>query len=163
MADEFDVIVIGSGPPGENAAGRAVVVSCGTTALVPPIPGLREAWPWTNVEITSAKELPRRLLVLGGGAIGAELAQCFKRLGSEEVTVFEGAPRLLIREEPFAGEEVGAAFEAEGIQVLLDSRVSAVRRDARDAPVTAVLEEGREFEGDEILVAVGRSPRTTDI
>jgi dihydrolipoamide dehydrogenase len=164
LAGERTVEVEGRG--GEKTvltARRAVVVSCGTTASVPPISGLREAWPWTNVEITSAKELPRRLLVLGGGAIGAEMAQCFKRLGCEEVTVFDGAPRLLFREEPFAGEEVRAAFEADGIQVLLESRVSAVRREAKDAPATAVLEDDREFEGDEILVAVGRSPRTVDI
>src|SRR5205085_6198261 len=82
------------GPDGGVArltARRAVVVSNGTTAAIPPIEGLREASPWTNVEITSAKELPRSLLVLGGGAIGAEMAQCFKRLGSEKVTVLEGA------------------------------------------------------------------------
>ena len=61
------------------------------------------------------KELPRRLLVLGGGAVGVEMAQCFQRLGSEEVTVLEGGPRLLAREEPFAGEQVAKAFEDEGI------------------------------------------------
>ncbi len=155
-----------SGPDGEVTrlvARRAVVVSCGTTGAIPPIEGLRDASPWTNVEITSAKELPRRLLVLGGGAIGVEMAQCFRRLGSEEVTVLEGAPRLLAREEPFAGTEVQEAFEAEGIQVVVGAKVAAVRREAVDAPVTAVLEDGREFVGDEILVAVGRRPRTTDI
>ena len=144
-------------------ARTAVVVSCGTTAAIPPIEGLREASPWTNVEATSAKELPRRLLVLGGGAIGSELAQCYRRLGSEEVTVIEGGPRLLPREEPFAGEELAAAFDAEGIALITGSKVTAVRREAADGPVTAVLDDGREFTGDEILVAVGRSPRTGDI
>jgi dihydrolipoamide dehydrogenase len=109
------------------------------------------------------KEIPRRLVVMGGGAIGAELAQCFKRLGSEVVTVIEGGPRLLGREEPFAGEEVAKAFEAEGIDVLLGVRVVAVRRTAPDAPVTVVLDDGREIEGDELLVAVGRRPNTTDV
>src|SRR5499427_1240241 len=87
-------------------AADAVVLATGTGPLIPPIPGLREAGPWDNRSITSAKELPRRLLVLGGGAVGVEMAQAFKRLGSEEVVVLEGAERLLAREEPFAGEEL---------------------------------------------------------
>src|SRR5262249_27414049 len=108
------------------------------------------------------KELPRRLLVLGGGAIGAEMAQCFRRLGSDEVTVIEGAERLLAREEPFAGDEVRAAFEREGITVLTEARCTKVSR-AADGAVTATLEDGRTFTGDEILVAVGRRPRTSDL
>jgi pyruvate/2-oxoglutarate dehydrogenase complex dihydrolipoamide dehydrogenase (E3) component len=144
-------------------ARKAVVMAIGSAAVVPPIPGLAESRPWDNMDITSAKELPRRLLVLGGGAIGAEMAQCFKRLGSEEVTVIEGGQRLLAREEPFAGEEVKAAFEAEGITVLTGVRAAAVRRDGTDGPVTATLEDGRGFVGDEILVSVGRRPRTGDV
>jgi pyruvate/2-oxoglutarate dehydrogenase complex dihydrolipoamide dehydrogenase (E3) component len=144
-------------------ARTAVVVSCGTSAAVPPIEGLGEAAPWTNIEATSAKQLPRTLLVLGGGPIGAELAQAFKRLGSEEVTVIEGGPRLLAREEPFAGEQLQAAFEAEGITVVTGAHMTSVRREAPDRPVTAVLDDGREFTGEEILVAVGRRPRTGDI
>ncbi len=96
----------------------AVVLATGTSAAIPPIPGLREIAPWDNRSITSAKELPRRLLVLGGGAVGAEMAQAFRRLGCEEVTVVEGGERLLGREEPFAGDELAAAFEAEGITVI---------------------------------------------
>src|SRR3954454_13681599 len=87
------------------SASKAVVVSCGSTALMPPIEGLADARPWDNVVATSTKEVPRRLLVLGGGAIGVELAQCFKRLGAEEVSVLEGGPRLLARAERFAREE----------------------------------------------------------
>jgi pyruvate/2-oxoglutarate dehydrogenase complex dihydrolipoamide dehydrogenase (E3) component len=143
-------------------ARKAVVMAVGSTAVVPPIPGLAEARPWDNMDITSTKELPRRLLVLGGGPIGAEMAQCFRRLGSEDVTVIEGMPRLLAREERFAGEEVRAAFEAEGITVVTGVKASAVRREGTDGPVTATLEDGREFVGDEILVAVGRRPRTGD-
>jgi pyruvate/2-oxoglutarate dehydrogenase complex dihydrolipoamide dehydrogenase (E3) component len=149
--------------PRRLTARTAVVVACGSSAAVPPIEGLAGARPWDNVDATSTKELPRRLIVLGGGAIGAELAQCFKRLGSQEVTVLEGAPRLLSREEPFAGEQVRAAFEADGVRVHTDARVTAVRRDGTDGPVVATLEDGREFEGDEIVVAVGRRPRTEDI
>ena len=145
------------------SASKAVVVSCGSTALMPPIEGLADARPWDNVTATSTKEVPRRLLVLGGGAIGVELAQCFKRLGAEEVTVLEGGPRLLAREEPFAGTEVQAAFEKEGMTVVTGTKVTSVRRDGTDGPIVATLEDGREFTGDEILVAVGRRPRTGDI
>lgn len=145
------------------AARRAVVLATGTGAAIPPIPGLREIAPWDNRTVTSAKDIPRRLLVLGGGAIGAEMAQACKRLGAEEVTVIEAVERLLFREEPFAGEEVRAAFEAEGITVLTGVKVVAARRDATDGPVVATLEDGRELTGDEILVAVGRRPATAGL
>jgi dihydrolipoamide dehydrogenase len=145
------------------AARRAVVLATGTTPLVPPIPGLGEARPWDNRGATAAKEIPRRLLVLGGGAVGVELAQAFRRLGAEEVTVIEGAERLLTREEPFAGEEVKASFEAEGMTVLTGARMVAARREGHDGPVVATLDGGRELVGDEILVAVGRRPATADL
>jgi pyruvate/2-oxoglutarate dehydrogenase complex dihydrolipoamide dehydrogenase (E3) component len=145
------------------SAARAVVLATGTSPVIPPIPGLHEATPWDNRAVTSAKELPRRLLVLGGGAIGAEMAQAFKRLGCEDVVVFEGAERLLAREEPFAGEELRAAFEAEDITVVTGVRMTAARRLGRDGPVVATLADGREFTGDEILVAVGRRPATSGI
>ena len=141
-------------------ADRAVVLATGSSPVIPPIPGLSEARPWDNRAVTSAKDLPRRLLVLGGGAVGAEMAQGFKRLGSEEVVVLEGSDRLLAREEPFAGEELRAAFEAEGITVVTGVRMTAARRLGRDGPVVAGLADGREFAGDEILVAVGRRPAT---
>ena len=98
--------------------------------------------------------------MLGGGAIGAEMAQAYKRLGCEEVVVVEGAERLLAREEPFAGEELRAAFEAEGITVVTGARMTAARRMGTGGPVVATLADGREFTGDEILVAVGRRPAT---
>jgi pyruvate/2-oxoglutarate dehydrogenase complex dihydrolipoamide dehydrogenase (E3) component len=145
------------------SAARAVVLATGTSPLIPPIPGLREASPWDNRTITSAKELPRRLLVLGGGAIGAEMAQAFRRLGCEDVVVLEGAERLLAREEPFAGQELRAAFEAEGITVVTGVRVTAARRLGSGGPVVAKVADGREFTGDEILVAVGRRPATAGI
>jgi pyruvate/2-oxoglutarate dehydrogenase complex dihydrolipoamide dehydrogenase (E3) component len=144
-------------------ATRAVVLATGTSPLIPPIPGLGEVGLWDNRTATSAKELPRRLLVLGGGAVGVEMAQAFKRLGCEHVVVIEGAERLLAREEPFAGEELKAAFEAEGITVVTSARMTAAHRQGSDGPVVAGLEDGREFVGDEILVAVGRRPATTGI
>jgi dihydrolipoamide dehydrogenase len=145
------------------SARRAVVLATGTSALIPPIPGLRKVGPWDNRTATSAKELPRRLLVLGGGAVGVELAQAFKRLGCEQVVVLEGADRLLAREEPFASEELRAAFDTEGIAVVTGARMTAASREGPDGPVVAALEDGREFTGDEILVAVGRRPATADL
>jgi pyruvate/2-oxoglutarate dehydrogenase complex dihydrolipoamide dehydrogenase (E3) component len=144
-------------------AARAVVLATGTSATVPPVAGLRDVAFWDNRGVTSAKHLPRRLLVLGGGAIGVEMAQAFKRLGSEQVTVVEGSDRLLAREEPFVGDELRVAFEAEGITVLTDARMSAVRREGSDGPIVATLADGRELTADEILVSVGRRPATTEL
>jgi dihydrolipoamide dehydrogenase len=144
-------------------AKRAVVLATGTSAAMPPIEGLRDANPWDNRTAVSAKEVPARLLVLGGGAIGTELAQAFCRLGSKEVTVIEGAARLLPHEEPFASEELCAAFESEGIGVVTNRRVVAVRREVVDGPVRATLDDGRQLHADEILVAVGRRPSTHDL
>ena len=145
------------------SAARAVVLATGSSPLIPPIPGLCEAGPWDNRTITSAKELPRRLLVLGGGAIGVEMAQAFKRLGCEDVVVLEGAERLLAREEPFAGEELRAAFQDENITVVTGVRMTAARRRDLNGPVVAEVADGREFTGDEILVSVGRKPATVGI
>jgi pyruvate/2-oxoglutarate dehydrogenase complex dihydrolipoamide dehydrogenase (E3) component len=144
-------------------ARRAVVLATGSAPVIPPVPGLREAEPWDNRGATAAKEVPRRLVVLGGGPVGSELAQAFRRLGSEEVTVVVRGERLLPREEPFAGREVGAAFEAEGIEVLTRTEVGAVRRGRKGAPVVVTMDGRRELEGDELLVATGRRPRTADI
>jgi pyruvate/2-oxoglutarate dehydrogenase complex dihydrolipoamide dehydrogenase (E3) component len=147
---------------------RAVVLATGTTTFMPPIPGLDpgkpEHWvrPWTNRDATGTHDIPRRLLVLGGGTVGAELAQGFKRLGGTEVTVVEGSPRLLAREEPFAGQEVRAAFEDEGITVLTGAHMTGVRR-ADGGEVVGTLDDGREIAADEILVAVGRRPHTADV
>src|SRR6266487_2131231 len=81
-------------------ARQAVVLATGTGPVIPPIDGLRDISTWDNRDVTSAKELPRRLLVLGGGAIGAEMTQAFERLGCEEVTIVEAADRLMVNEEP---------------------------------------------------------------
>jgi pyruvate/2-oxoglutarate dehydrogenase complex dihydrolipoamide dehydrogenase (E3) component len=149
-----------SGDVRRLTARKAVVLATGTGAFIPPIPGLAESDPWDNRSVTGAKEIPRRLLVLGGGAVGAEMAQAMRRLGSEEVTVVEAGPRLLAREEPFAGDEVRAAFEAEGITVITGARVVAA---SRNGAVTGTLDDGRTITADEILVAVGRRPSTGDI
>jgi pyruvate/2-oxoglutarate dehydrogenase complex dihydrolipoamide dehydrogenase (E3) component len=143
-------------------ARRAVVLATGTTAFMPPIPGLADVQAWTNREVTALKDIPGRLLVLGGGAVGAEMAQAVKRLGAEEVTVIEGADRLLAREEPFAGKEVADGFAADGITLLTGTRVTEVRRQV-DGSVLATLDNGDTVTADELLVAVGRRPATTDL
>ncbi|MGH8940501.1 MAG: dihydrolipoyl dehydrogenase family protein, partial [Actinomycetes bacterium] len=141
-------------------ARRAVVMATGTSAAVPPIPGLAEAQPWDNRDVTVVKEIPRRLAVIGGGAIGVEMAQAFRRLGSGQVTVVEGAPRLLFREEPFAGTEVQAALTAEGIEVTVGAKVVKVVRAGADGPVVLELEGRQPVDADEVLVAAGRRPAT---
>jgi dihydrolipoamide dehydrogenase len=138
----------------------AVVIATGTKAGIPPIPGLREAEPWTNREATTARSAPGSLVVLGGGTSGIELADAYASLGSE-VTVIEAAPGILGREEPFAGEEVAAALADRGVDVRVGTKVTAVRR--ADGGVTVELEDGSTVTADEILVAVGRQPHTDDL
>jgi dihydrolipoamide dehydrogenase len=163
LVGEREVEVDAAHGPRRLRAHRAVVLAVGTRPLIPPVDGLRELSAWDNRSATAAKDVPRRLLVLGGGAIGVEMAQAFHRLGSDEVTIVEGADRLLAREEPFAGEQVRAAFEAEGIEVVTGSRLTRARRRGADGPVTATLEDGRRIESAEVLVAVGRRPATDSL
>jgi dihydrolipoamide dehydrogenase len=144
-------------------ARRAVVIATGSAAAIPPIDGLREIRTWDSRDVTSAKDVPGRLLVLGGGVVGVEMAQAWRRLGAEEVTVLEALDRLVPNEEPFVGDELRRAFEAEGIAVVTGTKVVRAARDADDSPVTVTLEDGRALTGDELLVAVGRRPRTHDI
>jgi dihydrolipoamide dehydrogenase len=147
----------------ELAARRAVVLATGSTALVPPVDGLADITFWTSRDATSAEGVPERLVVLGGGVVGAELAQAFKRLGSREVTVVEEADRLVANLEPFAGDELRDAFVAEGITVLLGAKAVKAERVSPRGTVTLTLEDGTRVEGDELLVAVGRRPATADV
>ena len=126
-------------------------------------PGLADAAPWDNRDATAAKSVPRRLVVLGGGAVGVEMAQAFRRLGTEQVTVLEVGPRLLPREEPFAGDEVRAALEAEGVTVVLSARPARVERRTPDGEVRVELGDGGEIRGDELLVAAGRRAATDEL
>jgi dihydrolipoamide dehydrogenase len=142
--------------------GKAVVIATGTGSAQPPIAGLAAVEPWDNRHVTSAKEVPRRLLVLGGGVVGVEMAQAFATLGAEQVTIIEAMDRLLSREEPFAGEELARAFGRLGIDVHTGAEMIAVHRDAA-GEVTARLAGGATLHGDEILVAVGRRPLTDDV
>jgi pyruvate/2-oxoglutarate dehydrogenase complex dihydrolipoamide dehydrogenase (E3) component len=143
-----------------HEAREAVVVAVGSGALMPPIPGLAESEPWTNREATTAHEVPRHLVILGGGVVGVELGQAWRSLGAE-VTIVEATDRLLAREEPFAGEQVGDALRARGVTVLLGRKATRVSR-ARET-TTVILEDGTEVSGDRLLVAIGRRPRTEDL
>ena len=143
-------------------AGRAVVVATGSTSLLPPLPGLADARPWTNREATTASAVPSSLLILGGGVVGVELAQAWASLGSR-VTVVEGAQCVLAREEPFAGEQVAAGLRALGVEIRTGVHAVAARRAAGDGDVALQLDDGTEVSGAELLVAVGRRPATDGI
>ena len=142
------------------SAARAVVIATGSSAAMPPIPGLAVARPWTNREATTASKIPGRLLVLGGGVVGVEMAQAYATLGSQ-VTVIEAEERLIADEEPFAGQQLRQGLTQQGIDVRTGVRAETVRRDGPQ--VTVTLSDGQAVAGDEILVAVGRRPRTHDL
>ena len=141
-------------------ARRAVVIAVGSRAALPPIPGLADAEPWTNREITTTERIPERLIVLGGGAVGVEMAEAFTSLGST-VVVIEAATRLILREEPFAAEELRDALTLRGVDVRLGVRAERVSREA--GVVRVLLSDRTSVEGDEILVAIGRRPLTDDL
>ena len=122
-----EVEVAGQSEPVVLLARHAVVIATGTSAAVPPIEGLREARPWTNIEATSSQTVPGRLIVLGGGVVACEMAQAYAGLGAQ-VTVIERADRLLGRTEPFAGDLVAAALREAGVDVRLGTTVTKVAR-----------------------------------
>jgi dihydrolipoamide dehydrogenase len=151
-------------------ARHAVVLATGTSAAVPPIPGLREANPWTSRDVTNLHEVPPRTVVIGGGVVGCEATVWLAGLGSQ-VTLAARDDRLLPRNEPFAGELLAATMRETGVDVRLGSDVSAVRRGPiemshegrlRGTPVTVVI-DGDEVNADEVLIATGRTPRSADL
>jgi len=140
-------------------ARKAVVVATGSAAAIPPLPGLAISRPWTNIEATTAKQVPGRLAILGGGVVGVEMAQAWAALGSQ-VTLVHRGDRLIEREEPFAGEQVADALREYGVDLRFETSVASV---ARNGAVTLELEGGGSVEADELLVAIGRAPRTADV
>ncbi len=133
-------------------AARAVVVNTGTRPSAPPIEGLAGLPYWTNREAISTESVPRSLLVLGGGAIGVELAQVFARFGST-VTVVEAAPRLVAQEEPEAGELLAKVLTAEGLQVRTGATVTKAAHGPEGFTLTV---DGTELTAEKLLVATGR-------
>ncbi|WP_189784388.1 dihydrolipoyl dehydrogenase family protein [Streptomyces capitiformicae] len=141
-------------------ARHAVVISTGSRAQLPDLPGLAQVRPWTSREATSAKEVPDRLLVVGGGVVAVEMATAWQALGSE-VTVLVRGKGLLPRMEPFAGELVAEALTEAGADIRTGTSVTAVTRE--NGTVVALTDAGDRLEADEILFATGRAPRTDDL
>jgi pyruvate/2-oxoglutarate dehydrogenase complex dihydrolipoamide dehydrogenase (E3) component len=138
-----------------------VILANGADAFIPPVPGLRELdGVWGTREATSMKVVPRRLVVLGGGAAGVELGQATHRLGAE-VVIVEGGERVLGREAAPVGDALGAALRRDGIEVILGCSATGARREREEFVLT--LDDGRELRGDRLLVATGRRPRVDDI
>jgi pyruvate/2-oxoglutarate dehydrogenase complex dihydrolipoamide dehydrogenase (E3) component len=142
-------------------AERAVIVATGSGAVIPPIPGLAEARPWNNREITTAKAVPASLLVLGGGVVGVEMAQAWNSLGTR-VTIVEALPRLISREEPFASDQVAEALRERGVDVRVGVKAVRAERDGGGG-VSLALEDGDTVSASELLVCVGRRPHSAEI
>jgi pyruvate/2-oxoglutarate dehydrogenase complex dihydrolipoamide dehydrogenase (E3) component len=143
-------------------ARHAVAVCTGTGAALPDLPGLADARPWTSREATSAEKVPGRLAVVGGGVVAVEMATAWQALGSQVTLLVRGAG-LLPRVEPFAGELVADGLTAAGVTVRTGVSVTAVRRPGDSEPVTMTLDDGSELTADEVLFAIGRTPRTAEI
>ena len=145
------------------AARHAVVLATGSDPVVPDVPGLEQARPWTNREATSVTQVPRRLVVIGGGPVACEMSQALHSLGAEEVTVLVRGERLLPRHEPFAGEMLATSFVESGISVRFGRSAVRVRRSDNGETVVVDVDDGSRLEADEILVAVGRRVNARDI
>jgi pyruvate/2-oxoglutarate dehydrogenase complex dihydrolipoamide dehydrogenase (E3) component len=162
LVGERRVAVTGAdGAEASHEAREAVLVATGSSALLPPIPGLAEAQPWTNREGTTADAVPATLLVLGGGVVGVELAQAWASLGAR-VTLIEAADRLIAREEPFASAQVAEGLQRRGVELRIGARAASVAR-GEDGRTTVTLEGGEELAGERLLVGIGRRARTDDL
>jgi dihydrolipoamide dehydrogenase len=141
-------------------AGSAVVIATGSRAAFPPIPGLAESDPWANREITTAKKVPRGLVIIGGGVVGCEMAQAWNSLGTH-VTLVEGARHVLPQEEIFACELVSDALTEVGVDIRTGRKAKAVRTEGDN--VVVVLDDDSEVECDRVVAALGRTPNTDAI
>jgi pyruvate/2-oxoglutarate dehydrogenase complex dihydrolipoamide dehydrogenase (E3) component len=138
-----------------------VVLANGADPVVPPVPGLAELeGTWTNREVTAMTSIPRRLLVLGGGPVGVEMAQAVRRLGGE-VVLIEGSAHVLSREAAPLGEALGEVLRRDGIELVLGTHATAARREGDEFVLE--LGDGRSARGDRLLLATGRRPRVDDI
>jgi dihydrolipoamide dehydrogenase len=146
---------------GQRHTADHVVVATGADPFIPPIPGLRELdGIWTNREVTGMKAIPRRLLILGGGPVGVEMAQAVRRLGGE-VALVEGGEHVLPREPGPLGEALGEVLRGDGVEVVLGAKASGARRDGDDYVLE--FDDRDELRGDHLLVATGRRPRVEGI
>ena len=146
---------------GARHTARHIVVATGSDPVTPPVPGLSELeGVWTNREVTAMKAIPRRLLILGGGPVGAEIGQAVRRLGGE-VALVESSMHVLAREPAPLGEALGTELRRDGVELFLGIHAVAARRDGLD--YVLVLDDGREVRGDRLLVATGRRPRVSGV
>ncbi len=152
-------------------ARHAVVIDTGSTPAIPPVPGLREAQPWTSRDVTNLHEIPARVVVYGGGVVACEATTWLRGLGAE-VTLVCRDERLLTKQEPFAGELVAAELAANGVRILSHRSITAVSRPEtrktgpghrHGGEVQLTLDDGQTIVADEIVVSTGRTPNTTDI
>lgn len=143
-------------------ARHAVVVCTGSSPALPDLPGIAEARPWTNRRATDTSTVLDRLAIVGGGAVGVEMATAWNGLGSS-VTLLAREPGLLTRFEPFAGEMVTLGLKEAGVDVRTGVTVTELRRPGGTGPVTLVLDDGDELKADEVLFGIGREPNTGDI
>ncbi|MDQ6784149.1 MAG: NAD(P)/FAD-dependent oxidoreductase [Actinomycetota bacterium] len=161
LSGERKVTVTGAdGSTAELTARHAVALCVGSAPAMPPIDGLSDVGAWTNREATSSETVPGHLIVLGGGVVGVEMAAAWSSLGSK-ITLLEGAGQLLPAYEPKAGELLGASLRDAGVNVRVGVKMVAARREG--ATVTVTLDGGEEISGDELLIAVGRKPKTVDV
>jgi pyruvate/2-oxoglutarate dehydrogenase complex dihydrolipoamide dehydrogenase (E3) component len=138
-----------------------IVLANGADPFVPPVPGLRElGGVWTNREVTGMKSVPRRLLVLGGGPVGVEMAQAVRRLGGE-VALVETGGHVLPHEPAPLGDALGEVLHRDGIELRINTSATAARRDGSDYVLE--VDDGDELRGDRLLVATGRRPRVHDL
>ncbi len=136
-------------------ASRGIVLATGTSPSIPPIPGLRESNPWTNRDVVKVRSAPQSMIVLGGGAIGLEMAQAFSRFGTE-VIVVEAMDRILAPEEPETSELLAEVLRAEGLELRVGVAASSVSRNRNG--FTVELADGTSVTGEQLLVAAGRTP-----
>ncbi|WP_028047159.1 NAD(P)/FAD-dependent oxidoreductase [Cellulomonas sp. URHE0023] len=155
-----ELAIDGSGGPARVTARHAVVIATGSEPVMPSIEGLAEVEPWTSREATSAQLVPARLAVLGGGVVGVEMATAFADLGSDVTLVVRG-DRVLAPAEPFASQAVADGLRALGVTVLFGTQTRSARRD--DDGVHLSLDGAPDLVVDEVLVATGRRPRTSDL
>jgi pyruvate/2-oxoglutarate dehydrogenase complex dihydrolipoamide dehydrogenase (E3) component len=164
LAGEREVeVTAADGTTRRLRAERAVVVATGSSPALPPVDGMADIRIWDNRDVTTAKQIPERLLVLGGGVAGCEMAQAYRRLGAAEVTIVQRGDRLLPAYDPWVGDLVETALADDGIVVLAGRTAVRAAREGGDGPVALVLDNGATVTADELLVATGRHFNTDDI
>lgn len=143
-------------------ARHAVVLCTGSSAIIPAVPGLVQARPWTGRNATSAKNPPHNLAIMGDGPVACEMADAWCALGTK-VTILSRHERILNKYEPFVSEFLATAFQRRGISIRSNVNIKEVERIDSQSPIQIMLDDGSDMVADELLVAVGRKPNTEDL